>query len=177
MNSYNLSILCVTTLFQNIVWLYLGDHEHHISHWGLVLPCDIGGISQQWFRYLDGTKPLSEPLLISSQLGPWEHTQWHWNQNATNFIHANAFKNTIWKKVSILFRPQCVNSLRPRQNGRHFPDDIFKWIFLNENVWISIKISSKFVPKDPINNIPALVEIMAWRRLGDKPLSEAMMVR
>ena len=40
-----------------------------------------------------------------------------------------------------------VNTLRPRQNGRHFPDDIFKWIFLNENVWFSLKISLKFVPK------------------------------
>ena len=69
-----------------------------------------------------------------------------------------------------------VNTLRPRQNGRHFPDDIFKWIFLNENVWIPIKISLKFVPKVPINNIPALVQIMAWRRPGDKPLSEPMMV-
>ena len=54
--------------------------------------------------------------------------------------------------------------------------DIFKCIFLNENVWISIKISLKFVPKGPINNIPALVQIMACRRPGDKPLSEAMMV-
>ena len=69
-----------------------------------------------------------------------------------------------------------INSLRPRQNGRHFPDDIFKWIFLNENVWITIKISLKFVPKGPINNIPALVQITAWRCPGDKPLSEPMMV-
>ena len=44
----------------------------------------------------------------------------------------------------------------------------------NENVWISIKISLNFVPKVPINNIPALVQIMAWRRSGDKPLSESM---
>ena len=50
-------------------------------------------------------------------------------------------------------------------------------IFLNENVWISIKNSLKFVPKGPIDNIPALVQIMAWRRLGDKPLSEPMIVR
>ena len=49
-------------------------------------------------------------------------------------------------------------------------------IFLNENVWISIKMSLKFVPTGPINNIPALVQIMAWRRPGDKPLSEALMV-
>ena len=68
------------------------------------------------------------------------------------------------------------NTLRPRQNGRHFPDDIFKWMFLNENVWISIKISLKFVPKGLINNIPALVQIMAWRPPGDKPLFEPMMV-
>ena len=63
-----------------------------------------------------------------------------------------------------------------RQNGRHFPDDIFKWIFLIENVWISIHISLKFVLKGLINNIPALVQAMAWRRPGDKPLSEPMMV-
>ena len=68
-------------------------------------------------------------------------------------------------------------TLRPRQNGRHFPDDIFKWIFLNENVWISINISLKFVPMGLINNIPILVQVMAWRRPGDKPLSEPMMVR
>ena len=66
------------------------------------------------------------------------------------------------------------NTWRPRQNGRNFPDDIFKCIFLNENVWISIKITLNFDPKGPINNIPALVEIIAWRRPGDKPLSQPM---
>ena len=69
----------------------------------------------------------------------------------------------------------CFNTLRPRQNGHRFPDDIFKRIFMNENIWVSIKVSLKFVPKGPINNIPALVQIMAWRRPGDKPLSEPMM--
>ena len=69
-----------------------------------------------------------------------------------------------------------VNTLRPRQNGRHFADDTFKHIFLKENFRISIKISLKFVPKSPIDNILALFQIMAWRRPGDKPLSEAMMV-
>ena len=68
------------------------------------------------------------------------------------------------------------NTLRPRQNGRPFPHEIFKWIFLNENVWISIKISLNFVPRGPIYNIPALVQIMACRRPGDKPLSELMLV-
>ena len=58
------------------------------------------------------------------------------------------------------------------KNVRYFPDDIFKCIFLNENAWILINISLKFVPEGPINNIPALVQIMAWRWPGDKPLSE-----
>ena len=69
-----------------------------------------------------------------------------------------------------------LNTLRPRHNGRLFPDDIFKYIFLNASIWISNKILLKFVPKGQINNIPALIQITAWRRPGDKPLSETMMV-
>ena len=37
-------------------------------------------------------------------------------------------------------------------------------------------ISLKFVPKSPINNIPALVQIMTWHQPGNKPLSEPMLV-
>ena len=55
-----------------------------------------------------------------------------------------------------------------------FADDIFKRISFNENVWMSIIISLSFVPKGPNKNIPALVQKMAWRRPGDKPLYEAM---
>ena len=69
-----------------------------------------------------------------------------------------------------------VNILRPSRNEQHFADDIFKRIFFNENDWISIKSSMKFVLIGPINNIPALVRIMAWCRSGDKPLSEPMVV-
>ena len=65
-----------------------------------------------------------------------------------------------------------INALRPRQDCRHFPDDIFNCIFFNENAWISFKISLKFVPKVQINNITALVQIMAWCRPGHKPLSD-----
>ena len=67
------------------------------------------------------------------------------------------------------------NPLRSRRNGHHFADGIFKRIFLDENVLISIKISLKFVAKGQINNIPALVQIMAWRRPGDMQLSEPIM--
>ena len=76
----------------------------------------------------------------------------------------------------LFYLHSMFNTLRPRQNERHFADDTFNRIFLNENVRISIKISLKFVPKGPINNNPALVQIMACRRSGDKPLSEPMMV-
>ena len=44
-------------------------------------------------------------------------------------------------------------------------------------LWISMKMSLKFVPKDPIDNNPALIQIIAWHQTGDKPLSEPMMVR
>ena len=56
-----------------------------------------------------------------------------------------------------------VNNLRPRQNDRYFPDDIFRCIFYHENIPISIL---KFVPNGPINIIAVLV-----RHPGDKPLS------
>ena len=69
-----------------------------------------------------------------------------------------------------------INTLTPRQNECQCAGDIFKCVFLNENVWIQIGISLKFVPKGPINNIPALVQIMAWCCPGNKPLSEPMMI-
>ena len=58
----------------------------------------------------------------------------------------------------------------------NFTDDIFKCNFLNEKIWISIKIPLKLFPKGLVNSISALVQIMAWRRPGDKPLSESKMV-
>ena len=71
-----------------------------------------------------------------------------------------------------------LNTLMARRNCSHFPGDIFIWIFVNEFlVWISIKFPLNLFPKGPINNIPALVQIMSWHRSGDKPLYETMMVR
>ena len=62
-----------------------------------------------------------------------------------------------------------LNSSPPGQN--------FRCIFVNAKWYIVIKNSLKFVPKCPIDNIPALVQIMDWRRIGDKPLSEPMLTR
>ena len=50
-----------------------------------------------------------------------------------------------------------LSPLRPRWNRWHFADDIFKFISWNEYILRLIKISLKFIPKGPINNIPALV--------------------
>ena len=50
-----------------------------------------------------------------------------------------------------------LKHIEAETNDRHFSDDIFKCILLNENVLILIKISLKCVPKGEINNIPALV--------------------
>ena len=89
------------------------------------------------------------------------------SNDTTGGSHLPVSRQSLWL---------LINTLRPRQNGRHFADDTFKRIFLKENVRISIKISLKFVPKSPIDNIPSLFQIMACCWAGNKPLSEAMMV-
>ena len=67
------------------------------------------------------------------------------------------------------------NTLWPRRNGHHIPDDIFKYIFVKENVQFSSKISLKYVLWYLIDNNAALVQIMAAYMIGGKPLSEPMM--
>ena len=49
--------------------------------------------------------------------------------------------------------------------------DAFLWM----KICVLIKISLKFVPKGPIDNNPALVQILAWRRIDDKPLFEPVL--
>ena len=119
-------------------------------------------IHDHWFRQLlvTFTMPshyLNHCWLINSTLR--HKVQWNLN-----------------KKTKVFLQESIFNTLRLRQNSCHFPNDIFKCIFLCEDVQISIAISLKFVPKGSISNIPALVQIMAWHWSGDKPLSEPMMV-
>ena len=66
----------------------------------------------------------------------------HWNIFASVWL-------TQWSTL-VQVRDWCHNTFRLRQNSHHFSDDVFKCIFLNENVWISNKISLKFVPKGSI---------------------------
>ena len=48
---------------------------------------------------------------------------------------------------------------------------------MNEKFRISIQISLKFVPKRVIDNMSALVQVIAWRQPGDKPLPKPMMTQ
>ena len=97
------------------------------------------------------------------------------DQSMTNECHHTSHCLKISDHfIGNLISSKLLNTLRPRQDDRHFADDTFNRIFVNENVRIWIEFSLKFVPKGPINNIPALVQIMAWRRWGDKPLSEVL---
>ena len=88
----------------------------------------------------------------------------------------NLFRTWVPRK-SIPRPARFYQPMRPGRNGRHSADDLFQYIFLNEYIRISIKISLKFVSKPPINNIPSMIQIQAWHRPGDKPFYEPMMVR
>ena len=90
----------------------------------------------------------------------------------------SSWKGTYWCFIPLRIEVNHsgrFNTLRPMEIGRHFADDIFKCIFVTENVWTPIEMSQKYVPKGPIINVPALVQMMAKRRQGDKPLSEPRM--
>ena len=146
----------------------LATWVHHCMFVGLVMmrmdggggnTIDSGQVSRgQWNLWIDSLLP------------------WDLYTNGTKWQRCKFCYLCYYSRVSLLLK-NLINTLRPRQNGRHFPDDTYKCIFLNENLRISIKISLKFVPKGPINKIPALVQIMAWSRPGDKPSSDPMMVR
>ena len=68
------------------------------------------------------------------------------------------------------------NILKPRQNAGHFADGIFKFILSTENVCILIQISLKNAHRVPINDETSLVLIMAWQRIGNKPLPEMVVI-
>ena len=83
------------------------------------------------------------------------------------------FQRLKWSCID--FNISAVKSYPPGQNCLHFTNDMFRWIFMNEKFCILIKIPLKFVPKGTIYNNPVLVWIMAWCRIGSKPLYEPML--
>ena len=110
----------------------------------------------------------------------WEsQTCFEWNTN----VCGNKTERLLTRKSCFKDRSSCFyfvwsfNSSPPGQIDHHFADDIFRCIFVNEKCCIVIEISLKFVPKGPFDNNPVLIYIKAWRRIGDKPLSEPMLTR
>ena len=69
----------------------------------------------------------------------------------SDFTFSTITKKIIRWQYDSGWKYHSINTLRPRQNSNNFAEDIFKCIFCNENVWILIKISLKFVPKGPID--------------------------
>ena len=132
------------------------------------LKLKAGGPTTFWLSLKHWYLPYSHwsSVMIWIMAGCEQGTSHHLNQWWPSYVTSHS-----------ITREQWVNSLRPRQNGRLFADDTFKRIFLKKNIRISTKNSLKFVPNGLINNIPALVLIMAWHRPGDKLLSEPMLVR
>ena len=92
-------------------------------------------------------------------------------------------KPVVWKHNNLMLKLYTTDLTHPLA---HLPldkmsailsDNIFKCIFFNENFYILIRISLKFVPKGPITNKWALVQVMVWRRNCDKPLPEPMPIQ
>ena len=95
--------------------------------------------------------------------------------HTTNTAYDRIRSHGIGQCFRLITVSSRVNSFLPGQIGRHFADDIFKRLLMNEKLCISIRISLKFVPKGPIDNKSALVQVMAWCRTGNKLLPEPMM--
>ena len=116
-------------------------------------------------RFKPGIRVTQDPFLMV--------LVWIWTKTYTLTYVDEMYVLLIWTQHMRQFTGwviSSVNTLKPRRDGRLFPD-ILEWIFLNEIIWISIKLSLKFIPRGPINNMPASFPIMACHRPGDKPLS------
>ena len=64
--------------------------------------------------------------------------------------------------------------LTPTQHGCHFADDIFIFSLFCNDCYIGIQVSQQFLPKDPVNDKPTLIQIIARFLTGDKPSSGSM---
>ena len=163
-----------------------------LTHWDRVTHTCVSNVTS-FVQIMDcrlfGDKSLSEQKLECFNSTLVDRLQWHFNRISYIFTHEHAFKHVLWKLATVSSRPQyaawfiirntqtkCiyplslvtletyVDILRLRQNGRYCADDIFNHIFMNEKCFIFINISSKFVPRGSVNNIPVLVQMIAWCR-------------
>ena len=85
--------------------------------------------------------------------------------------------HTTWLGWPFINQNSSLAHLPLDKMAPNLADDIFMCIFMNGKFCILIRISPKFVPKVQIYNMPALVQVMAWRRTSNKPLSEPMLTQ
>ena len=86
----------------------------------------------------------------------------HWRYCSLALNHRN--------QGSVMCR--SINSFRPGQNGYQYADDIFRCIFLKENLNILTVISVKFVPQETNGQYASIgVGNLDWHWIGVKPLS------
>ena len=128
------------------------------------------------------TPPLPQPTCPDDGYVLWTHV------SCVNYLRSHSHVSShswhpqhppteAWRCILVYFSYLQINTLRLRQNHCHFADDdTLKYISLNENFWILDKISLKHVPWCLIDDMAALIQIMAWLQTGNKPLSEAMLV-
>ena len=126
-----------------------------------------------------------DPLLVQRRLEDGHQPKMASIRQVKVRIHTWCYKHRTQQSMNSSNNCQVTNmkiwglfnSSTPGENGRHFADDIFKCIFFDEKFCILIRISRKFVPQGPIDIKWALVQVMAWRRIGDKQLPEPMLIQ
>ena len=133
----------------------------------------------EWI-WIDMVGRMNRLLGVGLSLWPW------WDGN-TGVSWDRKTRFVLWLSLINLCMYVCfyrkylllpVNGWHLTHWGRDKIAAIFQSTVSNGFSWMKMyEFRLKFVPKGPINNIPALVQIMAWRRPGAKPLSEPMMVR
>ena len=132
-----------------------------MNHWGWCIPANKG--KEQQANSMCSQYPQSRVWPILYILGTWT---WPFLCMPNS---ARPSPGTMMTTNSYMLSSHSnINTLRPRQC---FQMNFLDWKYMNFD-----KNSIEVVPRDPISNIPALAQIMAWRRPGDKPLSEPMTV-
>ena len=196
------STMCIQASIPQIHYLQITETLQHtpLTHWGRVTHICVSDLTR--IGSDNGLSPGRRQAIIRTNVGIMLI-----GPLGTNFsemlieIHTFSFKKMRLKVSSAKRRPFCLglndlmmgwghnhskghlrtpqttNTLRPRQNGRHFPDAIFKWIFLNENIWISINISLKFVPTHLNETVNSLKLEQNCRHFVADIFMEPMMTR
>ena len=127
---------------------------------------------RKWFDACSApSQYLNQHLLVNLRNFNWMNWKCCLQNGSYFFLASNLLNHWDWMMhICITKQGQLTHW------GRDKMDAISQTTFSHENCCILIEFSLKYVRKGPIDNNLDLVQIMAWRRPGDKPLSEPMMI-